>query len=134
MTTPFRRNSFSLSLRAFLIPDANDTRRRFSSSSCSLYCFVLSPGLFYENEEISSPPPCGFLIGIYLFYENWSTETFSKQDSNRWVLCYTYIPSVASNFEVDDYRKKSSLTAGVSRWQGEASRLHAVLGSVMLGF
>jgi L-ribulose-5-phosphate 3-epimerase UlaE len=22
------------------------------------------------------PPPYGLLIGIYLFYENWSTETF----------------------------------------------------------
>ena len=29
---------------------------------------------------------------------------------------------------------ESSLTAGVSHWQGEASRLHAVLGSAMLGF
>ena len=34
--------------------------------------------LFPENEEISAPPPCGLLIGIYLFYENWSTETFRK--------------------------------------------------------
>jgi hypothetical protein len=33
-----------------------------------------------ENEEISSSPPCGFLIGIYIFYENWSTETFRKKD------------------------------------------------------
>jgi hypothetical protein len=37
---------------------------------------LLTPGFFHENEEISTPPPCGFLIGIYLFYENWSTETF----------------------------------------------------------
>jgi hypothetical protein len=34
--------------------------------------------LFPENEEKFAPPPCGFLIGIYLFYENWSTETFRK--------------------------------------------------------
>jgi hypothetical protein len=34
---------------------------------------------FPENEEISAPPPCGFLIGIYLFYESWSTETFRKR-------------------------------------------------------
>jgi hypothetical protein len=26
------------------------------------------------------PPPCGLLIGIYLFYENWSTETFRKKE------------------------------------------------------
>jgi hypothetical protein len=32
-----------------------------------------------KNEAISSPPPCGFLIGIYLFYKNWSTETFRKK-------------------------------------------------------
>jgi hypothetical protein len=31
-----------------------------------------------ENEKISAPPPCGLLIGIYPFYENWSTETFRK--------------------------------------------------------
>jgi hypothetical protein len=35
--------------------------------------------MFGENEEISAPPPSGFLIGIYLFYENWSTETFRKK-------------------------------------------------------
>jgi hypothetical protein len=41
--------------------------------------FLLAPGSFAENEEISAPPPCGFLIGIYIFYENWSTETFRKE-------------------------------------------------------
>jgi hypothetical protein len=25
---------------------------------------LLTPGFFPENEEISAPPPCGFLIGI----------------------------------------------------------------------
>jgi len=40
--------------------------------------FLLTPGSFPENEEISAPPPSGFLIGIYKFYENWSTETFRK--------------------------------------------------------
>jgi hypothetical protein len=39
-----------------------------------------------KNEAISSPPPCGFLIGIYLFYKNWSTETFRKNESNRWAV------------------------------------------------
>ncbi len=34
-----------------------------------------------ENEETSSPPPCGFLIRIYLFCENWSTETFRGKES-----------------------------------------------------
>jgi hypothetical protein len=32
-----------------------------------------------ENEEISSSPPCGFLIGIYIIYENCSNETFRKK-------------------------------------------------------
>jgi hypothetical protein len=42
--------------------------------------FLLIPGFFLtENEEISAPPPCGLLIEIYLFYENWSTETFRKK-------------------------------------------------------
>jgi hypothetical protein len=35
--------------------------------------------LFAEDEEISAPPPCGLLIGIYIFYENWSTETFREK-------------------------------------------------------
>jgi hypothetical protein len=49
--------------------------------------FLLTPGFFPEFEEISSPPPCGFLIGIYLFYENWSTETSRRrQRSGRFVL------------------------------------------------
>ena len=40
--------------------------------------FLLTSGFSPENEEISAPPPCGLLIGIYLFYENWSIETFRK--------------------------------------------------------
>jgi hypothetical protein len=35
--------------------------------------------LFAENEEISAPPPRGFLIGIYKFYENWSTELLKRK-------------------------------------------------------
>ena len=46
-----------------------------------------------ENEEIISAPPCGLLIGIYIFYENWSTETFGKESLKR-VICYTYKGSV----------------------------------------
>jgi len=39
-----------------------------------------------ENKEISPPPPqliddWRLLIKIYKFYENWSTETFRKQES-----------------------------------------------------
>jgi hypothetical protein len=45
------------------------------------------------NEEIAAPPIYGFLIGIYLFYENWSTGTFRKNESNRWAFCYTYKPA-----------------------------------------
>jgi hypothetical protein len=53
------------------------------------------PRLFSpENEELSTPPPCGFLIGIYLFYENWSIETFRKKESKKWAVCSTYLSSV----------------------------------------
>jgi hypothetical protein len=42
--------------------------------------FPSDPRLFFpENEEISAPPPCGFLMGIYKLYENWSTETCRKK-------------------------------------------------------
>jgi hypothetical protein len=37
--------------------------------------FPFDPRLFVENREISTPPPRGFLIEVYAFYENWSTET-----------------------------------------------------------
>jgi hypothetical protein len=41
--------------------------------------FLLPSGLSPENEEISAPPPFGLLIEVYIFYENWSTETFRKK-------------------------------------------------------
>jgi len=50
--------------------------------------FLLTPGFFPENEEISAPPPCGFLIGIYLSYENRSTGTFRKKELRKWDVCY----------------------------------------------
>jgi hypothetical protein len=37
-----------------------------------------------ENEEIFSTPPCGLLIGIYIFYENWSSET-SREELIRYL-------------------------------------------------
>jgi hypothetical protein len=40
--------------------------------------FFRPQAFFPENEEISGPPPCWFLIGIYLLCENWSTKTFRK--------------------------------------------------------
>ena len=52
--------------------------------------FPLTLGFFPENEEISAPPPCvdcRLLIGIYLFYENWSTETFGKKGSRKCPGC-----------------------------------------------
>jgi len=53
--------------------------------------FFSDPRLFSpENEEISTPPPCGLLIGIYKLYENWSTETFRENEPNRWAGCNTY--------------------------------------------
>jgi len=49
---------------------------------------LLTPAFSPENEEISSPPPFEFLIGIYLFYENWSTETFRREESKKRAVCY----------------------------------------------
>jgi len=60
----------------------------------SVYVSQKSPSdprlIFPENKEISAPPPCGFLIGIYLFYENWSTETFRNKESKKRAPCNTY--------------------------------------------
>jgi hypothetical protein len=72
--------------------------------------FLLIPGFFPENEEISAPPPRGFLVGIYLFYENWSTESFRKKESKKWAVPSTYKSS--NLFIKDDCRlplKSSSL-------------------------
>ena len=55
--------------------------------------FLLTAGLFPENEEISAPPPCGFLIETYLFCENWSTETSRKKESKERAVCNTYLSS-----------------------------------------
>ncbi len=38
----------------------------------------------FTSEGISAPPPYGFFIGIYLFYENWSTETFGREGRKKW--------------------------------------------------
>jgi hypothetical protein len=57
--------------------------------------FPSDPRLFPpENEEISAPPPWGFLVGIYLFSEYWSTETFRNKESKRWAVCSAYLPSI----------------------------------------
>ncbi len=47
-------------------------------------------GLVFVRRNIFVPT-LGCLIGIYLFYKNWSTETFSKEDSEKWVLCRNHI-------------------------------------------
>jgi hypothetical protein len=52
---------------------------------------------FYENEEISAPLPSGFLIGIYLFYENWSTGSFRKSQ-NRTIG--TFVRDVPSQVDI----------------------------------
>jgi len=65
----------------------------------------LIPGSFPENEEMSTPPPCGFLIGIYLFCENWSTETFRRRDSKKWAKRGNEIESW-----VKDLRSEESIT------------------------
>jgi hypothetical protein len=56
--------------------------------------FLSDPGLFSPgNEEISAPPPCEFLIGLYLLSENWSTESFWEEDLKKWAVCSTYFLS-----------------------------------------
>jgi hypothetical protein len=30
------------------------------------------------------------LIGIYIFYGNWSIETFRKKELKKWAACSTY--------------------------------------------
>jgi hypothetical protein len=47
------------------------------------------PYFFPENEEISAPPPWGFLIGIYKFCEHWSIETF-REGLKKKAVCYAY--------------------------------------------
>jgi hypothetical protein len=50
---------------------------------------LLTPGLSPGNEEVFTSPPCGFLIEIYIFYENWSTETFRNKALRKWAVCST---------------------------------------------
>jgi hypothetical protein len=58
-----------------------------------------------KRRNISTTP--GLLIGIYLFYENWSIETFRKRDSQEWAGCNTNVaPSVI--LEGEGYGLKAS--------------------------
>jgi hypothetical protein len=41
----------------------------------------------------------GLLIGIYIFYENWSTETFRKKESKRGLLV---TPQVIAGYYVNE--------------------------------
>jgi hypothetical protein len=59
---------------------------------------LLTLGLFSKKEKISTPPPCRLSTGIYLFYENWSTETFRK--SQKKVSCYTQSVGVMRFWEL----------------------------------
>jgi hypothetical protein len=34
---------------------------------------------------MSTPPLCRLLIEVYIFYENWSTETLGKTESKKWI-------------------------------------------------
>ena len=66
-----------------LWPDPRPGSRRVDFAHISRK-FSSAPRFFAENEEISTPPPCGLSIGVYLFYENWSTETFRRKESKNW--------------------------------------------------
>jgi hypothetical protein len=65
---------------SFSIPDLirREMKLNEKDDSGTHKSFFLTPGLFFRNQEISAPPPWGFLIGRYLFYENWSAE-FSER-------------------------------------------------------
>ena len=41
-----------------------------------------------KNQDLGSNLH-GLLTGIYLFHENWSTETFRGKKSKKWAICYT---------------------------------------------
>jgi hypothetical protein len=67
-----------------------------------------------RNEEISAPSRRGFPIGIYLLYENWSTETFRKSQTNGLFVP----PTKRGNYGIskdDDYALKVSIASCVSR-------------------
>jgi hypothetical protein len=42
-----------------------------------------------QTKKYFRPHPRGLLIGIYKFYENWSTET-SRKEWLKGVICYAY--------------------------------------------
>ena len=54
-----------------------------TSRHCIISFTFSDPGFFSEKGDISMPPSCGLLIGIYLFYENWSTENFIRRESKK---------------------------------------------------
>ena len=51
--------------------------------------------------------PVGILIGMYLFYENWPTETFRKGESNRSAGCYPTSRYLQIELKTEDYWLKS---------------------------
>ena len=54
------------------------------------------------------------VIGVYKFYENWSTETFrGAQISGKWNVCYTYHSTKVGHYRVGDYRLKASIRTPV---------------------
>jgi hypothetical protein len=49
------------------------------------------------------------LIGIYKFYQNWSTETFRKSGLKKWAACYTKSEDDVMS-EIEGYGLKWSIT------------------------
>jgi hypothetical protein len=51
---------------------------------------IYSPRRWYRR---NTPKIQRLLVGIYLFYENGSTESFSKEELKKGALCCTYLSS-----------------------------------------
>jgi len=66
------------------------------------------PAPSLSKKEICSIPLRGFLMGIYPFYENWSTETFGKKKSKRRAVCCTCDSFAGYRIGVVHYGEKGS--------------------------
>jgi uncharacterized RDD family membrane protein YckC len=93
----------------FFLPEISSLLRGFGIESLFLTLpifqesFLPPPGHFsLKTKKSLQPPPSGLLIGIYIFYENWSTETFRK--SQRGGLIVLRVNRISQNGGKDDGR------------------------------
>jgi len=77
-------------------------------------CLSRIPGLFPKSEEISAMPLHELLIAIYLFYENWSTETFRGKSQTSGLLSTPTNLWSEVKLSIDDYGKKYCITMALT--------------------